>query len=166
MRPKLINATAVCALALSAAAGAVAACSSDETTTPTAADAAADAAGATPEGAAPDASGVTDGGLLFAPDTGTPDAGACPPSQPLFASGFQPACVSCLGASCCAQVKACEGVADCKAFAQCFAGCMADGGTKSPCQTTCIVGKDGGAIQVPYNELVLCGGNACASCPY
>lgn len=165
MRPKLINATAVCALALSAAAGAVAACSSDETTNPTAADAAADAAVVTPEDAAPDAS-VTDGGVLFAPDTGTPDAGACPPSQPLFASGFQPACVSCLGASCCAQVKACEGVADCKAFAQCFAGCMADGGTKSPCQTTCIVGKDGGAIQVPYNELVLCGGNACAACPY
>jgi hypothetical protein len=108
--------------------------------------------------ATPDSGGDTGG---FVGDSGTADVGPCPPSEPLYSAGIEPSCSTCLSAHCCSEVKACEGIEDCKTFLQCYAPCRVDGGAQGSCTSTCIAGKDGGAIQSAFNAVVLCGGNNC-----
>lgn len=138
----------------------MAACSEDKAATPApTADDAGDGDAVAADTGANDSQVAADS--PFAPDSGPPDSGTCTTSQPLFASGFAASCATCLAPACCAQIRACEAIDDCRTFAQCFAACLGDGGAQGACTSTCIAGKDGGAIQSAYNQLVLCGGSNC-----
>lgn len=110
-------------------------------------------------GSGPDAGGPQDSGFVQE-DSAKPDAGKCS-NEAIFKAGFQASCSTCLSNNCCAEVKNCEAIPDCQSFAQCYAGCKLDGGTQSACQSTCIAGKDGGAIQAPYFALLSCGDKTC-----
>jgi hypothetical protein len=152
------------------------ACSSNEVTpidSAALADAAAGGDGSASDGGPTNADASnTDSGFLEL-DAGPVDAGQCT-DEPMFEAGFHASCSTCMAASCCAQVKNCDGVPDCVSFAQCYAGCELDGGGQGACTTFCIAGKDGGAIQQVYFALIKCGNDNChndggtgvADCPF
>jgi hypothetical protein len=142
------------------AAAFAAACSEDSPAKPAPGDGGGDA-GSSTDGGGTGSDAGTGADSAFLPDTGPPDTGACTSTEPLFATGFQASCATCMGNKCCASVKACQDAPDCKAYAQCYSACRADGGTKDGCLGPCAAGKDPTTLKNTYNPLLLCGGNDC-----
>jgi len=103
-------------------------------------------------------SGPVDGGLAA-------DAGCAP-----FMETFMPACVACLGASCCDLATACFAVPDCFGYASCQQNCppLLDGGVAGAtnvCLSACATNYP--MANPAFAAMTACLHQSCAAaCPY
>jgi hypothetical protein len=109
------------------------------------------------------------GSDVFGGSGGAPplvDASTCSP----LVETYMPACVTCLGANCCAVATACVAVSDCIGYASCQQNCLPlpagspDGGTNI-CLTACATNYP--MANPTFAAMTACLHQSCAGpCPY